>query len=208
MMTTMTPVSMLSLALAMLVLAASPGPGVFATVSRAMVSGFRPALMLIAGIVAGDLIYLMFAVMGLSAVAQTFGGLFTVIKICSGAYLIWLGIRIFFSNPSDGFDTSCETKPNSGNFFSGLLITLSNPKVILFYCGFLPAFTDLSALKPSDIIIVSGIVASVLTAVLSTYAYMASQARHLFSGRKAVKRMNRAAGGIMAATGAAIVTGS
>lgn len=61
---------MLSLALALLVLAATPGPGVFATVSRAMASGFLPALPVVAGIITGDLVFLLLAVLGLSFLAH------------------------------------------------------------------------------------------------------------------------------------------
>ncbi|MGD9325027.1 MAG: LysE family transporter, partial [Desulfobacterales bacterium] len=65
----MTIYSAIGFAVAMLVLAASPGPGVFATVARALASGFRPSFAVICGIVAGDVIYLLFAVFGLSMVA-------------------------------------------------------------------------------------------------------------------------------------------
>jgi len=201
--------SLLSLALAMLVLAASPGPGVFATVARSLASVFRPALRVIAGIVTGDIIYLMFAVFGLSVFAQAFGELFVIVRICGGAYLIWLGLKIFFSEPAVENQEQIHRKgTDSGNFISGLLITLSNPKVILFYCGFLPTFADLSALNRSDIVTISFVVTVILTSVLTTYAYAASQARYLLSNRKSVKIMNRSAGGIMIATGAVIATRS
>jgi len=201
--------SLLSLALAMLILAASPGPGVFAIVARSLASGFRPALRMIAGIVAGDIIYLMFAVFGLSFFAQAFGELFVVVRICGGAYLIWLGLKIFFSEPSDGnLEQTNRSPPESRNFISGLLITLSNPKVILFYCGFLPTFTDLSVLNSSDIVTITFVVTVVLTSVLTAYAYAASRARSLLSDQKSVKIMNKSAGGIMIATGTVIAAGS
>ena len=85
----------------MLVLAASPGPGVFATTARAMASGFRPALAVIWGIVLGDIIFLLFAAFGLSMVARALGNLFFIVKICGGAYLVWLGIKIWLQNPAN-----------------------------------------------------------------------------------------------------------
>jgi threonine/homoserine/homoserine lactone efflux protein len=201
--------SLLSLALAMLILATSPGPGVFATVARSLASGFQPALRIIAGIVTGDIIYLMFAVFGLSFFAQAFGELFVIVRICGGAYLIWLGLKIFFSEPSDGnLEQAHRNHPESRNFISGLLITLSNPKVILFYCGFLPTFTDLSVLNSNDIFTITLVVTVVLTSVLTAYAYAASQARYFLSNHKSVKIMNRSAGGIMIATGTVIAAGS
>ncbi len=207
--------SIISLSVAMLILAASPGPGVFATVARSLASGFRPALAVITGIVIGDIIYLMFAIWGLSIVAQTLGELFVVVRICGGIYLFWLGLKIWFSKPLEKeAKTKTETgtgtgqlkaqHSQSGNIISGLLITLSNPKVILFYCGFLPTFIDLSILKGIDILLIVCVITIVLSSVLTIYAYMASHARLIFSSPRAIKRLNRSAGGVMMATGIAI----
>ena len=203
----MSLISITGLALAMLVLAASPGPGVFATVARALASGFRPALGVIAGIVAGDLIYLLFAIFGLSMVAQAMGELFVFIKIIGGAYLVWLGVRMWLSRSADNQIASKQQDSSGyGNFASGLLITLSNPKVILFYCGFLPTFLDLPTLSLMDIVIVGIVVSTVLSFVLVTYAFLASSARYAFAKPEAVKRLNRAAGFVMIATGVTIAT--
>ena len=135
----MTLYSIIGLSLAMMVLAASPGPGVFATVARSLASGFRPALAVICGIVLGDIIFLLLATFGLSVIAQALGDLFLVVKICGGAYLVFLGVKLWVKKPelvSSKYEK--RTGLGWGNFTSGLVITLSNPKVILFYCGFLP----------------------------------------------------------------------
>ncbi|MCP4628977.1 MAG: LysE family translocator [bacterium] len=193
----------------MLVLAASPGPGVFATTARAMASGFRPALAVIWGIVLGDIIFLLFAAFGLSMVARALGNLFFIVKICGGAYLVWLGIKILLQNPKTFQNSQNPTSQSKwGNFASGLIITLSNPKVILFYCGFLPTFLDLSALTIVDLTFVVAIITAVLSGVLITYAYLASRARRMFTTKRAVKRLNRAAGGVMVAAGVAIAVRS
>jgi threonine/homoserine/homoserine lactone efflux protein len=196
-------------AVAMLILAASPGPGVFATTARAMASGFRPALAVIWGIVLGDIIFLLFAAFGLSMVARALGNLFFIVKICGAAYLVWLGIKIWLQKPElvESHQNS-STRSYWGNFFSGLIITLSNPKVILFYCGFLPTFLDLSALTIIDLALVVAIITAVLSGVLIAYAYLASRARKIFTNEKAVKRLNRAAGGVMVAAGVVIAVRS
>lgn len=190
----------------MLVLAASPGPGVFATVARALASGFRQSFAVICGIVVGDVIYLLFAVFGLSMVAMALGDMFFIVKICGGAYLIWLGVRIWFKKPAPPVTENQNQNIHSrwGNFVTGLIITLSNPKVILFYCGFLPTFLDLSALTPIDLIIVVTIITIVLGGVLCIYAFLASRARRMFTNRQAVRRLNRTAGVVMVGTGLAI----
>ena len=97
-----------------------------------------------------------------------------------------------------------NTHSRWGNFATGLAITLSNPKVILFYCGFLPTFLDLSALTLIDLVIVVTIITIVLGCVLGTYAFLASRARRMFTNQQALRRLNRAAGGVMVATGVAI----
>ncbi len=91
---------------------------------------------------------------------------------------------------------------------TGLVITLSNPKVILFYCGFLPTFLDLSALTLIDLVIVVTIITLVLGCVLGTYAFLASRARRLFTNQLAVRRLNRTAGGVMMAAGITIAVRS
>ena len=201
----MTVYSTIGFSVAMLVLAASPGPGVFATVARALASGLRPSLAVICGIVLGDVIFLLFAVFGLSMVALALGNMFFIVKICGGAYLIWLGVRIWLKKPEP---VTGNQKRNIhspwGNFATGLVITLSNPKVILFYCGFLPTFLDLSALTLTDLVVVVTIITIVLGCVLGTYAFLASRARRMFTNQQAVKRLNRAAGGVMVAAGVAI----
>jgi threonine/homoserine/homoserine lactone efflux protein len=207
----MSVTSVISLAIAMFILAATPGPGVFATISRSLASGFVPSLGVICGIVTGDIIFLLFAIMGMSVIAQIMGDLFILIKLIGGAYLIFLGIKIWRSKPVLVKEFPPQKKEKKGlkygNFLSGLVITLSNPKVILFYCGFLPTFLDLSSLSLFDIGIVAIIVSFVLSSVLIFYAYLATRARQLFSSTH-VKRLNRAAGGVMIATGIAIAVKS
>ena len=205
----MTLYSAFGFAVAMLVLAASPGPGVFATTARAMASGFRPALAVIWGIVFGDIIFLLFAAFGLSMVARVLGNLFFLVKICGGAYLVYLGVKIWLQKPElVQSHQNSASRSRWGNFVSGIMITLSNPKVILFYCGFLPTFLDLSALTIIDLALIVAIITAVLSGVLITYAYLASRARRMFTNERAVKRLNRAAGGVMVAAGVAIAVRS
>jgi len=199
--------SAIGLSAAMLVLAASPGPGVLATVARALSSGFRSALAVIAGIVIGDIVFLLFAVFGLSIIARALGEFFFIVRVCGGAYLIWLGIGIWLKTPVlDDKGQDIPRRSQWKNFTGGLLITLSNPKVILFYCGFLPTFLDLSALTLPDLTVIVFIVTTVLASVLAVYAFLASRARQMFTRPKAALRLNRAAGGVMVATGVFIAS--
>jgi threonine/homoserine/homoserine lactone efflux protein len=202
----MTFPAIIGFCVAMLILAASPGPGVFATVGRSLASGFKDTLPLICGIILGDILYLLFAVFGLSYIAQTMGKVFMIVKLLGGSYLIYLGITIWRSDPTMHLQKNLQATPPLKNFVSGLLITLSNPKVIIFYCGFLPTFVDLATLGKKDIILIAALVTIVLATVLCAYSLAAGRTRQLFTGSKAMRNLNRTAGSVMAIAGVLIAT--
>ncbi len=188
----------------MLILIAIPGPGVFTVVARSLSSG-RPEIFTIVAIAIGHLIFLMLAVFGLSYLANVLGEFFILIKICGGVYLVWLGLKIWLTESQRNFFKNKYKKhSNLENFISGLLIALSNPKAILFYCGVLPTFIDIGILKPLDIVIISGIVMASVFLVLGIYAYSASIARGLLTNEIAVNRLNKTAGGLMITSGVII----
>lgn len=193
-------------AAAMFALAITPGPGVFATVATALASGFSRAALVALGIVTGDLIFLLAAVFGLGALAELMGGFFAVVKWIGAIYLIWLGIKLLRSTPSEDDAPRADVASAHASFANGLFITLGNPKVILFYLGFLPAFVDLTTLTAADVAIIAVVVSVVLGATMLGYAYAASRARGLFQTRRAKTILNRASGGVMIATGTVLAS--
>jgi len=116
-------------------------------------------------------------------------------------YLIWLGVTLWRSHP-EKTEISASKKYR---FLSGLSITLGNPKVILFYLGFLPTFVDLNALNGLDILSIAFIVFFILGAVMSFYAYSASRVRQLFRNKRLQKQMNQVAGSVMIGTGSVLL---
>ena len=200
----MTALSLFAFAGAMFLLAITPGPGVFATVARALASGFLHASVVVAGIVVGDLVFLLFAIFGLAAVAELMGGFFTLVKFAGAAYLVWLGVGLWRNRVVATEATPIEEISWSSNFLSGLFITLGNPKVILFYLGFLPAFVDLTTLSKTDVVMIAAVVSLVLGLTMLGYAYAASSARQLFRSPGARQLLNRASGGVMIATGSVL----
>ena len=202
----MTLLSVLGLAGAMFLLAITPGPGVFATVARSLASGSGHATVVVLGIVTGDLLFLLLAIFGLAALAEVLGGLFAVVKYAGAGYLIWLGLRLWMMTPESTKLEGVRELSWKANFFTGLVITLGNPKVILFYLGFLPTFLDLTRLEAMDIVVVATVVSVVLGAVLMGYAYAAGRARKLFASPRAERTLNRSAGSVMIVTGAVLAT--
>jgi len=203
---TMSLLSLAAFAGAMFLLAITPGPGVFATVARALASGFGHAAVVVLGIVLGDLVFLLLAIYGLAAAAGLLGDFFTLVKLGGAAYLAWLGVKLWRSRTIATTTTAIEETNWSANLVSGLVITLGNPKVILFYLGFLPAFVDLQTLQTADVLMIAIVVSLVLGATMLGYAYAAARARRLFQSPKAKRLLNRTSGGVMIATGTVLAT--
>jgi threonine/homoserine/homoserine lactone efflux protein len=186
---------------AMVVLAFVPGVSVLAVTTRSAASGFIHGAFTTAGIVVGDVFFIILAISGLSVLAGAMGSLFVLVNYLGGAYLIWLGIALWRSKPKtveEGGVTECSLL---SSFLAGLFITLGDQKAILFYLVFFPAFVDLSTLSYVDasIIIVIAIVA--VGGVKLAYAFMAGRARLFFKRPVAIKRINITAGSIMIAVG-------
>ena len=101
-------------------------------------------LVTVIGILVGDLVFLMLAIYGLSAIAETMGDLFVVVKYLGGAYLIWFGLGLWRARSTTVEVEEIQETSWVSNFLCGLTITLGDPKAILFYLSFLPAFLDVT----------------------------------------------------------------
>ncbi|WP_275099837.1 LysE family translocator [Sedimenticola hydrogenitrophicus] len=190
---------------AIFIFSITPGPGVFAILARAMTEGATACFTLGLGMAISDIIYLVFACYGLAAIAEHWGGLFTVIRVLGAAYLLYLGWRMWRTRPSLATEADAvKSSDQVRSFIQGFLISASNPKVILFYIAFLPTFMDLSVLTTGDIILASVITLVGLMLGLMLIAVTASWARRKFRSERAMRGLNRVAGSIMMAAGAYI----
>lgn len=188
-----------ALTIGVFVLASTPGPGVFATISCALASGFPAAVAVIVGTVLGDLIFLLLAIFGLTLMIQQFDNAFIIIKVLGSLYLAWLAYKFWTADPiiPDESNSNIENHAIWKNFTAGLTIALSNPKVIIFYGAFLPAFVNPADLRLDGILIISAIITIVVGGVMLLYAYLASRARFFFQSETAMRNLNRTAGGIL-----------
>ncbi|MFZ2101399.1 MAG: LysE family translocator [Oricola sp.] len=202
----MTLTGFLTYALALGIAAAIPGPGVIALVARALGSGFRPTLPMLFGLALGDVVYLAFAVMGLAYVASTFGTVFVVIKYAGAAYLVWMAVSFWRA----GITTEKVSAEVAGSgisaFLAGFMVTLGNPKVIVFYLALLPTILDLSTVSATDFAVLIALTFLVLVTVLTPYVGLAGRARHMLQSPKALKILNRTAATFLAGAAAAIAT--
>jgi threonine/homoserine/homoserine lactone efflux protein len=192
---------------ALLVGAASPGPGVVALIARVIGSGLGGVAPFIAGLILGDLLWLAAAVLGLAVVAHTFHEAFVVVKLGGAAYLLYLAYRMWMA-PAEAttIDGAPRRDRNSGLFVAGLSVTLGNPKVAGFYLALLPNLIDLGRVDLLGYAEMAGLCIAVLTAVFGGYALAAARARALFSSPRAVRLFNRTGGALMAGAAIAAVS--
>ena len=200
----MTLEASLLLASTIFILGIIPGPGILLVVSRTISGGLSASLWTIAGIVSADIIFLFITVYGLQAIATLLDSAFIFIQIIGAAYLIWLGILIWKS-PSITLNPGSAKQHRSQSFYSlwltGLLVTLSNPKAILFYMSFLPAIIDITTLTLVDITIMGLIICTTIGGVMLFYALTVLKAKNKISASSNSKSTQRIAGSMVMATG-------
>ena len=200
----MTIAGFLTYSLALFVAAAVPGPGIVALVARALGSGFRATVPMALGLILGDLTYLTAAVLGLAFIAQTFGLIFLAFKYAGAAYLGYLAYKFWTSGVGIERIEAQKADEAFESFLSGLVVTLGNPKVMIFYLAILPAIVDLSTVSMNDYIILVALTAAVLLSVLLPYLALASRTRTLLQTPVAVKRISRVAATFLGGAAVAI----
>src|SRR5689334_17089967 len=183
---------------------ATPGPGVAAIIARSLAHGFKGAPAFVAGFVVGDLLWFGIAATGLAALARTAATVFVVIKWAGVAYLLFLAWRLW-SSPAERVEVTAEDERQHGwrAFVASLMLTLANPKAILFFLALLPTVVDLASLNTVRFLEISTAIAIVQPTVLGTYVFLAARARTMFTTPKSVRRLNRSSGVAMA--GAAVI---
>ncbi|MFY8039830.1 MAG: LysE family translocator [Bosea sp. (in: a-proteobacteria)] len=189
------------------ILAVSPGPGLVAILSRTLGGGYAAGLAVTAGLVIGDAVFLAIAMVGLSAIASAVGPLFQIIKYAGAAYLVWLGAQAFRSASAP---VSIEAAPARGGLVKdlglGLVVTLGNPKPIIFYGALLPTFLDLSRIGVLDFVVLMSVVVVVSFVVYSAYMVIAHRAGRLLMSGNTAKRLNQTTGVMLVGSGLVVAS--
>lgn len=124
---------------AILVFLALPGPGTFALLTSTAKGGFRAGAAATLGLILGDQVLLWLAVAGVAALLAAQPLLFQGVQYLGAAYLAWIGLKLIFAQPGTASPVRIEPRHYARQAF---LITLLNPKAIVFYMAFFPLFID------------------------------------------------------------------
>jgi len=128
-----------SFVIAVIVFLMIPGPGNLALITSTGKGGLRGGFASIFGLIAGDQVLMWMAVAGVAALLSTYPPAFHAVQWLGAAYLAWLGLRMIRAKPGDR--PVLQIRPHH-YFKQSMVITLLNPKAIVFYMAFFPLFVD------------------------------------------------------------------
>jgi len=181
----------------------TPGPNGLLALTHGALHGSRRTLFTIAGGVLGFVVVIALCMFGIGALVKSSVVWLTVLKWAGGAYLAWLGIKLWRSPP-----VAVEMQPGGVQasspslFRQGLLAAATNPKALLFFSAFLPQFIDPQRSLQVQLAVVAGTFAA--TEFLTEYA-LASTAHRIRPWLARVgRRFNKVCGGMFVAIGAAL----
>jgi threonine/homoserine/homoserine lactone efflux protein len=192
-------------AAAVVVFAVVPGPAVLYIVTRSMSQGRRAGVVSAASIASGNLVHVVAATVGLSALLASSAAAFSIVKYAGAAYLIYLGVKALRSRPTG--ESGPDVAPQSlwRVFREGWVVAVLNPKAALFFLAFLPQFVDPTRGPAALQLMLLGLLLVVIAATSDTcYALLTGGASAWLRSRTHLLRRGRlVTGGAYIALGAA-----
>jgi homoserine/homoserine lactone efflux protein len=141
---------------ASVILVLMPGPNVAVIVSSSISRGPRYGLLTVAGTSSAMVIQLGLTVAGVSGVLTFFANWFEWLRWLGVVYLCYLGIQAWRSPAVSRIEAGQQGKTAQQIFMRGFLVSLTNPKTLLFYGAFLPQFVDRSQDRTLQLLILAG----------------------------------------------------
>lgn len=193
---------------ASLLLAVTPGPGIFYVAARTLAGGRAEGIASSLGTGLGGGVHIVAGSLGVSAIILASAELFTFLKLAGAAYLIWLGIRTFRTAADVAVPGMGESnnEPSAGArhaFREGILVEALNPKTAAFFLAFIPQFVDPAhGLVAVQYLILGAISVTLNTLADVVVAFAASSVRDSAAARpNFMRRLRQGSGVAMAALG-------
>jgi leucine efflux protein len=179
--------------LTILVFLALPGPGTFALLTSTGKGGFRAGAAATAGLIVGDQVLLWAAVGGLAALLASHPAWFDAVRYGGAAYLGWVGLRLLFAREGSATPIRIEPRHYAKQAF---LITLLNPKAIVFYMAFFPLFIDPAGHQGALTFAAMAVTIAFITAAycLTLCAFAEAISAKVSANKKIARGLQRAAG--------------
>jgi leucine efflux protein len=183
-----------------------PGPGTFAVLTSTAKGGLRGGYAALAGLMIGDWLLMLAALVGVAALLAAHPMLFRSVQWLGVVYLVWVGLQLLRAN-GKAKTTPLPIAP--GTYFrQGFLITLINPKAIVFYMAFFPLFIDPARYDGVPTLLAMGGTISLLTFAYGSVLIVSGNwaARRLRANESVGRWLSRFAGVALIGFGARLAT--
>lgn len=183
-----------------------PGPGTFCVLTSTGQHGLRGGFASLAGLMLGDAVLMFLAAIGVAALLKANPLLFQGLQYLGAAYLAYLGIRLLMAKKGQG--GAVVPFSDAADFRRGFLVTLINPKAIVFYMAFFPLFIDPATHQGSITFLTMGTVISLCTLFYGSLLVIAGNAaaRRLARNRRIATFASKAAGVFLIGFGVKLTT--
>lgn len=189
----------------------TPGPDTATTIRNALRHGRRGALLTPLGTGSAILVHATVAAFGLSSLLRTAAGLYTVVRFCGAAYLIFIGIQAFRSarQPNDGNHSPAGREKaaiifSGAPYWQGFLSAILNPKLVVFFATFLPQFIAPEQAVLPRMLFLGATFDLMVIIWLMGYGVCVTITHRFFSAPAVRRRMERLTGVVLIALGARI----
>lgn len=189
----------MAFALATLVLMLIPGPNVALIVANSVAYGTRQGLLTVAGTSSAVVVQLTLTALGMTALMGAMAHWFELVRWLGVAYLLWMGVRQFMAPAVDLTRARPEHKPVREVVGRGLLVSLTNPKTLLFYGAFFPQFVTPGDGLWHQLALLSATYLGIAIVVDCGWAVVGGRARGLLASRGRLR--NRISGGMLVTAG-------
>jgi threonine/homoserine/homoserine lactone efflux protein len=189
---------------AALLLAVTPGPGMFYVVGRTWAAGRRDGLASSLGTMLGGFVHVAACVIGVSALVMASAAAFTALKLVGGVYLVYLGIQTFRAASREALAMPEESATGWVRAFrQGVVVEATNPKTAAFFLAFIPQFISLSAGHVALQFLVLGVISVMLNTGADLVAVMgaAKLQQRLLHRPGMFRRLRQGSGLLMASLG-------
>jgi threonine/homoserine/homoserine lactone efflux protein len=186
--------------IAVIVFLAIPGVGNLAIITSTGKGGVLGGLAATLGVIVGDQVLMWLAVAGVAALLAANPALFGAVQYAGAVYLAYLGIRMILARPGDAPVLAMQPR----RFFQqAMLITLLNPKAIVFYMAFFPLFVEPARHQG---ILTFGVMAVTIAALTFLYCVIVISITHFAADRmraspRTAAWLNRVAGTMLVGFG-------
>jgi len=192
----------LAFAAAVTILMLIPGPNVALIVANSIAYGRKYGFFTVAGTSSAMIVQLCMTALGMAELLGKFGVWFEWLRWGGVFYLIYLGITRWRTPAADLTKTPSEPKSARAIYMRALLVSLTNPKTLLFYSAFFPQFVRMDHPIGTQIAILSFTFLALAMLIDGGWALAASRARGLLAARGRLR--NRLSGGFLIGAGAAL----